>query len=94
MDVILSGPLAELEALQEDDVRFFVDLTGLEEGTHLLTPQAEILSERVQVESLIPETIEVIIGPPLSPTPTPTVTPTATLLPLLTPTPTATSENN
>ncbi|KAA3645852.1 MAG: hypothetical protein DWQ07_11685 [Chloroflexi bacterium] len=92
VDVILSGPVAELEVLEEDDVRFFVDLTGLELGTHLVVPQAEILSERVQVESVIPETIEVVIGPPLSPTPTPTVTPTATLIPLPTPTPTPTPE--
>ena len=90
VDVILSGPLAQLEILQEDDVRFFVDLSGYELGTHLVAPEAEILPERVQVESVIPETIEVVIGPPLSPTPTPTVTPTATLIPL--PTPTVTPE--
>lgn len=61
--VILSGPLAVLENLQPGDVRLLIDLTDLGEGTHLLEPQAEILPEDVQVLSITPSSIEVIISP-------------------------------
>lgn len=60
--VILSGPLAVLDNLQSGDVRLLVDLTDLGKGVHLLEPQAEILPDGVQVLSITPSSIEVVIS--------------------------------
>lgn len=61
VSVILSGPLSILQSLSAEDVRFFVDLSGLVSGTHLLEPQAEILPEDVQPLAITPSSIEVTI---------------------------------
>jgi YbbR domain-containing protein len=61
VSVILSGPLAVLENLQPGDVRLLVDLSGLGVGTHLVEPQAEILPDGVEVLSVTPSSIEVVI---------------------------------
>lgn len=71
IDVIISGPLPVLDALTAQDVRVTVDVTGLEAGTHQLTPKVELLVSNVLVESILPGTVEVILGPPQTPTPTP-----------------------
>jgi YbbR domain-containing protein len=71
VDVILSGPSAVLNGLSRQDVRVIVDLTGLTEGTHQLTPKIEILVADVSVESILPATVEVVITPGVTPTPTP-----------------------
>lgn len=71
VDVILTGPLPLLDKLSAGDVKIIVDLTGLTIGTHQLTPQAEIIINDVQVQSINPGTIEVIISLPGTPTPTP-----------------------
>ncbi|MEW6716633.1 MAG: CdaR family protein [Chloroflexota bacterium] len=80
VDVILSGPLPELENLTSADVRVVVDLTGLVEGTYQITPLVDILLAHVNVETILPASIEVILSP--APTPTPTeeteITPTPT----------------
>jgi YbbR domain-containing protein len=68
VDVILSGPLPVLDQLTPKDVRVFIDLTGLGMGTHQVDPKVEILVQDVQVESINPTTIEVVLGPPLTPT--------------------------
>jgi YbbR domain-containing protein len=62
VSVILSGPLSILQSLSADDVRFFVDLSGLLTGTHLLEPQVEILPEDVQLLAITPSSIEVTIS--------------------------------
>jgi YbbR domain-containing protein len=62
VSVILSGPQSILLSLSADDVRFFVDLSGLLSGTHLLEPQVEILPEDVQLLSITPSSIEVTIS--------------------------------
>ena len=100
VDVILSGPLPELDAMQPEDVRVFVDLTGLDVGIHQVTPADEILLDQVRVKSILPETLEVeiVVAPTLSPTlsvtsdltATGTPSPTATLTPTLTATATFT----
>lgn len=59
--VIVSGPLSTLQSLRGDDIRLFVDLSGLQPGSHLLEPQAEILPRDVQLFSVVPSSIEVII---------------------------------
>ena len=69
MDVIISGPLPLLNTLTHQDVRITVDVTGLGEGAHQLTPTVQILISNLQVESILPETVEVILS--INPTPTP-----------------------
>ena len=75
VDVIISGPVTLLDNLEDEDVYFFVDVSGYEPGTYLLQPQVEFLSDHLQVDSISPETIQVVISLP-TPTPTPTVSPT------------------
>lgn len=76
VDVILSGPLPLLDTLTRQSVRATVDLTGLSVGTYQVTPKVEILVSNIVVESILPNTIEVVIteldapGPMPSPTPT------------------------
>jgi YbbR domain-containing protein len=62
VSVVLSGPLSTLQSLRGDDVRLYVDLTGLGPGTHLIEPQAEILPPDVELFSIVPASIEVIIS--------------------------------
>lgn len=75
VDVIISGPLSLLDTLTRQDVRATVDLTGLTAGTYQITPKVEILIADVTVESILPNTIEVVItlirAPAASPTPKP-----------------------
>ena len=75
VDIIISGPLSLLDMLTRQDVRVTVDLTGLAEGTYQLTPNIEILIANVDVESILPNTIEVVItsidGSSVTPTATP-----------------------
>ena len=70
VDVILSGPAPLLDSLLLQDIRVIVDVTGLGSGTYQLTARVEILVADVVVESILPNTLEVIILP--APTPTPT----------------------
>ncbi|MBC8508947.1 MAG: hypothetical protein ISR58_16520 [Anaerolineales bacterium] len=70
VDVILFGPLPELDTLTETDVRVVLDVTGLEVGIHQLTPEVIILPERIRAEAIIPENIEVEISEVVEPTPT------------------------
>lgn len=83
VDVILTGPLPVLDKLTPGDIKFVVDLSGLDNGTHQATPQAQILIPDIRVQSINPGTIEVIIGPGgrQTSTPTLTITPTPTLTP-------------
>lgn len=75
VDVILSGPLPILDALTPQSVKVRVDVTGLGLGTHQLTPIVDVLVDNVEVESILPGTIEVVISPPGTPTITPFPTP-------------------
>jgi YbbR domain-containing protein len=71
VDVILSGPAPLLDSLLLQDIRVVVDVTGLGPGTYQLTPKVEILVSDVVVESILPNTLEVVIStaPPGTPTP-------------------------
>ncbi len=71
VDVIVSGPLPLLDTITRQDVRITVDLTGLEPGTHQVTPKIEVLISDVIVESILPNTIEVVISVAGIPTITP-----------------------
>jgi YbbR domain-containing protein len=71
VDVIVSGPLPLLDTLTRQDVRVTVDLNGLTPGTHQIIAKVEVLISDVVVESILPNTIEVVI----SLIGTPTITP-------------------
>jgi len=68
VDVILSGPLPSLEALGPDDVFVLLDLTGLLPGNHVITPRV-VAPTGIRSVGVIPETIEVVISSPDTPTP-------------------------
>lgn len=88
VDVILTGPIVELDALDPADVRVFVDVAGLEPDVYQLEPQVELLTQSIQVESILPEILEVIIVEGDLPTRTPPApTPTFSSQEALTPSP-------
>ena len=60
--MFLFGALSVLEDLDQEDVRIFVNLTDLGVGTHLVTPQEEILPEGIVVDAIAPDTIQVVIS--------------------------------
>jgi YbbR domain-containing protein len=80
VDVILSGPLPELQSLTARDVTVIADLFGLDPGSHKVELSV-VVPEGLRVESVLPDTVEVEIrvGQPQ--------TPTRTLIPTGTPTP-------
>jgi YbbR domain-containing protein len=70
--VTLTGPLSIIQEMQPEDVRVFINLVDLEEGSHVITPEVVVPQVEVRTE-IIPETVEVEIGiaPPMTATPTP-----------------------
>jgi YbbR domain-containing protein len=72
VDIIIAGPIPDLENITPVDVRAVLDLSGLEAGTYQLAPVVEILPDNIYLQSISPETVEVIIQEQ----PTPTVSPT------------------
>lgn len=75
VDVILSGPLPLLDTLTRQSVRATVDLTGLTAGTYQISPKVEILISNIIVESILPNTVEVVVTSLTPNTPTPSPTP-------------------
>ncbi len=71
VNIILSGPLPLLDALQSSDVRVVIDLTGVAAGTYQLVPRVELNGTELRVESVLPGSIEVTVG---RATPTPRAT--------------------
>ena len=71
VDVILSGPAPLLDSLLLQDIRVIIDVTGLGPGTYQLSPRVEILVADVVVESILPNTLEVVILPAGTATPGP-----------------------
>lgn len=78
VNVFLSGPVPKLDALKSDAVPVILDLTGLGPGVHVVEPLVPA-PEGIKVEGVSPQTIEITIGLPPTPTVTPTATPTITL---------------
>lgn len=60
VEVILTGPLPMLESLASDDVFVILDLSGLVSGAHTIRPNV-VLPSGIRVESVLPETVEVVI---------------------------------
>ncbi len=73
IDIIVSGPLSVLEDFSVDDLRVVVDVDELGIGEYQLAPKVEILNDKINVESVLPESIEIIISE--TPFATPTVLP-------------------
>jgi YbbR domain-containing protein len=71
VDVIVSGPLPVLDTLTRQDVRVTVDLSNLQAGTHQISAEVSVLISDIIVESILPNTIEVVIAPVETPTATP-----------------------
>jgi YbbR domain-containing protein len=69
VELILSGPLPVLEALDEGDVRVVLDLFGLGPGTYANEPRI-VVPEGVTAQSVLPATLQVEIFVAPSPTPT------------------------
>lgn len=62
IDVILSGPMPELQALQIEDVRVVVNLFGLDPGRYQLKPTVQLPDgSNLKVERFAPEAVEVTI---------------------------------
>lgn len=79
VDVILEGPDTMLAGLTPDDIEVFVNLFNYSLGVHRVEPVV-LAPEEVTVVTVIPETIEVVISLPPTPTlPPPTGTITATV---------------
>jgi len=85
VELFLSGPLPQLEAMEAKDVRITLELFELEPGTYQITPQV-VVPDGVTDYSVLPSVVqvEILILPTLTPTPRPTFGPT----PTATPTPT------
>ena len=62
VDVILSGPIPILDTLRPQDVHVTVDVTNLAPGSYQLTPTVQILTSNVDVESVNPGAVEVVLG--------------------------------
>jgi YbbR domain-containing protein len=71
VDVILSGPIPILDTLRPQDVRVMVDVTDLTPGSYQLTPTVQILTSNVDVESVNPGAVEIILASKAKPTPGP-----------------------
>lgn len=88
VDVILSGPIPQLQTLQPDEVKVIVDLFNLQPGVHKVRP-AVFVPDSLRVKAVLPDTVEVTITLPTpTPTPTPTRTPAPTPTPAVSRTPT------
>jgi YbbR domain-containing protein len=86
VDVILSGPLPLLSNIDPQSIRIVIDMTDKNElGVYQEIPTAPFLPERISLDSILPETVEVTVSL------APTQTPTATFSPseAITPTPTS-----
>lgn len=61
VEIILSGPIPDLQSLKADDIQVILDLSRLGPGTYRLTPRVEVPAS-LEVESVVPSQIEVVIS--------------------------------
>jgi YbbR domain-containing protein len=71
VDIILSGPAPIIWSLHPSDVDVFLNLDGLAPGTYKLKPEVKLLDSSLQVVTISPEQVEVVIKPEPTPIPTP-----------------------
>ncbi len=89
VEVFLSGPLPQLEAMQASDVRVVVELFELEADTYQIVPQV-VVPDGVTNHSILPSVVQVEIA--VAPTATPTPTLTSRASDVVTPTPNPTED--
>lgn len=75
VDVIFSGPLPVLDVLTSQDITITVNVANLGVGTYQIKPEVDVLNNNVTVESILPETVEVVISIQGTATPIPIITP-------------------
>ncbi len=61
VDVIISGPIPLLDSLKASDVRVYVNIADDPEGTYQRIPLVEVKIPELQVQSILPGSIEVTI---------------------------------
>jgi YbbR domain-containing protein len=71
VELIISGPVPILNMLESSDIEVVVDLRNFDLGTYLVDPEVNLLPEDLQVDSILPETVEVNIIRAPTPTPVP-----------------------
>lgn len=86
VDVFLSGPLSLLEQLSPSTLTVVIDLTDRDLGTYQLAPEVILEQEEINVDAILPNTLEVTIieedgATEAEATPTPAPSPTATTAP-------------
>lgn len=67
VDVIVSGPLPSLQALPPEAALVVLDATGLGAGIYPLKPRVLGVNDPLKVQSLVPDTIQLIIIDPTAP---------------------------
>lgn len=73
VDVIISGPIPQLDTLDPENVVVVLNLLGLEVGTHQITPEVSVPSG-LRVISVLPASVQVVItNQPFTPTITATL---------------------
>jgi len=80
VDVFLSGPLPLLEQLSPSSLVVIIDLSDRGPGTYTLAPEVVLENGDINVDAILPNTLEVVIvnseqNGELTPTPTPTTAP-------------------
>jgi YbbR domain-containing protein len=71
VELIISGPVPILNMLESSDIEVVVDLRNFDLGTYLVDPEVNLVPEDLQVDSILPETVEVNIIRAPTPTPVP-----------------------
>lgn len=69
VNVILSGPLPVLDKITRADIQVKIDLTGVGEGSYQKVPEVTLSKGEVQVKSVVPGTLGVIVTRLVTPTP-------------------------
>jgi YbbR domain-containing protein len=67
--VILSGPLAVLNAVTIQDVQVVIDLTGVKAGSYQKVPQVLIANTSLSLVSVVPESLGIEVSPATTPVP-------------------------
>ena len=67
VDVIISGPLPQLDTLTKNDFRVVVDMTGEEAGTYQRVPTVEFDIPDLRIESILPESVEILLTVGINP---------------------------
>ena len=67
VDVIISGPLPLLDTLTKNDFRVVVDMTGEEAGTYQRVPTVEFDIPDLRIESILPESVEILLTVGINP---------------------------